>query len=45
MGKYVEVKIASGSEKEAREKTDEICRKLLANPVMEDFAYDLVRSE
>lgn len=45
MGKYVEVKIASVSEKEAREKTDEICRKLLANPVMEDFAYDLVRSE
>ena len=45
MGKYVEVKIAAGSDADARKTTEEICRKLLANPVMEDFAYELVKGE
>jgi phosphoribosylformylglycinamidine synthase len=42
MGKYVEVRIGAASEPQARKTTEEICRKLLANPVMEDFAYELV---
>jgi len=45
MGKYVEVRIDGGTEAEARTTTDEICRKLLANPVMEDFTYELVRGD
>ncbi len=41
MGKYIELKVAAKSESEARKTTEEICRKLLANPVMEDFTYDI----
>ena len=43
MGKYIEVTIDASTEAEARHTTEEICKKLLANPVMEDFAYDLVK--
>jgi phosphoribosylformylglycinamidine synthase subunit PurS len=42
MGKYIEVKIDGRSEADARKATEDICRKLLANPVMEDYAYELV---
>lgn len=41
MGKGVEMTIDAPSEKEARAVVDTVCRKLLANPVMEDFAYEL----
>lgn len=39
IGKFIEMKIDAPSETEARRVTEEICRKLLANPVMEDFRY------
>ena len=41
MGKYVEMKIASDDRAEAERITAEACRKLLANPVMENFHYTL----
>lgn len=41
MGKYVEMKIAAGDRAEAERITAEACRKLLANPVMENFHYTL----
>jgi phosphoribosylformylglycinamidine synthase subunit PurS len=41
MGKYVELRVESGSEDEARKKTEEVCRRLLANPVMEDYAFEI----
>lgn len=41
MGKYVEVTFDGVSAGEARQATEEMCRKLLANPVMEDFRYTL----
>lgn len=41
IGKFVELKIDTSSEEEARLVTDEICRKLLANPVMEDYSFDI----
>jgi len=41
MGKYIEMQLDAGSESEARKATEEICRKLLANPVMEDFTFDV----
>jgi phosphoribosylformylglycinamidine synthase subunit PurS len=44
MGKYVEAKIDAPTEAEARSMTETLCRKLLANPVMEDFAFDLVKA-
>jgi len=41
MGKYVEMKIASDDPAEAERITGEACKKLLANPVMENFHYTL----
>lgn len=41
MGKYVELQCNGNSEEEARRKTEEVCRKLLANPVMEDFHVEV----
>ena len=41
IGKLVEMQIACSSESEARQVTDEACKKLLANPVMEEYAFSL----
>lgn len=43
-GKLFEVDLAAGSEDEARRLLDELCRKLLANPVIEDYAIVRVDS-
>jgi phosphoribosylformylglycinamidine synthase len=45
MGKYIEVLVDSPTEAEAAATTDTICRKLLANPVMEDFSFEIERVE
>lgn len=41
-GKYIEVELAESDEAAAREKVDRICRDLLANTVIEKYAYDIV---
>ena len=41
IGKYIELRVDSASEAEARRKAEEVCRKLLANPVMEDYTFEL----
>ncbi len=41
MGKYVEMKISSDDRVEADRIASEACKKLLANPVMENFHYTL----
>jgi len=40
-GKYIEVKIAEKNIAAARKQIDEMCRKLLANPVIETYHFDL----
>lgn len=40
-GKYLEVRIIEAVRGAAEEKVQEMCRRLLANPVIEDFRYDL----
>lgn len=42
IGKYIELKIDASSENEARKVTEEVCHKLLANPVMEDYEFSIV---
>lgn len=37
MGKYIELKLDVPDEDSARRTSEEVCRRLLANPVMEDF--------
>jgi phosphoribosylformylglycinamidine synthase PurS subunit len=41
MGKYIEVRYDGVSEAGARKATEEMCKKLLANPVMEDYRFEL----
>ncbi|WP_219898382.1 phosphoribosylformylglycinamidine synthase subunit PurS [Phormidesmis priestleyi] len=41
IGKYVELTIAADSEDAARQQLDQICDQLLANPVIENYRFDL----
>ena len=41
MGKYLEVKIRADERSEAEAQVSEMCHKLLSNPVIEDFHFDL----
>jgi phosphoribosylformylglycinamidine synthase len=43
IGKSVQLTVEAGSEAEARKITEEACRKLLANSVMEDFTYTIAK--
>ena len=43
VGKYIEVRLQAGSEREARERVDAMCRQLLANHVIEDYRFDIER--
>jgi phosphoribosylformylglycinamidine synthase PurS subunit len=41
MGKYVEVKIEENEQNRAQEQVNEMCRKLLANPIIENYDFEL----
>jgi phosphoribosylformylglycinamidine synthase len=43
MGKYIELKVDAASEEEAKKTTEDVCKKLLANPVMEDYLFEIER--
>ncbi len=40
-GKYLEIKLEEHDRGQAQEKVREMCQKLLANPVIEDYRFDL----
>jgi phosphoribosylformylglycinamidine synthase PurS subunit len=40
-GKYIEVDLAESDEVRAREQVERICKELLANTVIENYAYEL----
>ena len=40
-GKYIEIRIQESDLKKARKQIDEMCRKLLANPVIENYRFEL----
>jgi len=40
-GKYLEVRLDAKDRKRAEKQLTEMCRKLLANPVIEDFRFEL----
>jgi phosphoribosylformylglycinamidine synthase PurS subunit len=40
-GKYIEVRIAEKDIGTARRQVDEMCRKLLANPIIENYRFEL----
>ena len=41
IGKYIELTLNADSEEAAREQLDRICDQLLANPVIENYRFDL----
>lgn len=46
VGKYMEIVLNDIDEKnEAAEMVEEMCEKLLANPVIEDYKYELMKME
>ena len=42
-GKYIEVDLAGTDEAQARAQVEKICKDLLANTVIENYAYELVK--
>jgi len=43
-GKFLEVTLRATERVEAERQVEEMCRRLLANPVIEDFRFTLARS-
>lgn len=41
MGKYIEVRMEAPSRKAAEGRVREMCEKLLANPVIEDYRFEI----
>jgi phosphoribosylformylglycinamidine synthase len=42
IGKYMEIRLDDGSREEASARVREMCEKLLANQVIEDFRFEVV---
>ena len=40
VGKVIEVDVDAASDDAARARVDEMCKKLLANPILEDYAIE-----
>ncbi len=40
-GKYMEIRVDAATKKKAEEQLTEMCKKLLANPVIEDFRFEV----
>ena len=43
-GKYMEITLDAGSSADAEAQVAEMCRKLLANPVIEDFRFEVTEA-
>jgi phosphoribosylformylglycinamidine synthase PurS subunit len=41
VGKFIEVELEGGSEAEVQRKIDEACHKLLSNPVIEEYSFEI----
>ena len=41
VGKFLEVRVAESSRQWAEQLVEELCQKLLANPVIEEYRYEL----
>ena len=41
VGKYLEMKVLEGDRSRAEKEVDSMCSKLLANPVIEDYRFEL----
>lgn len=41
IGKYIELTLTAATEADARSQVDQVCDQLLANPVIENYRFDL----
>lgn len=41
VGKYLEIELAGQDKEAARKQIDEACHKILSNPVIEDYRFEL----
>lgn len=41
IGKFITISVDANSESEANDKVEAACKKLLANPVIEDYSYTI----
>jgi phosphoribosylformylglycinamidine synthase subunit PurS len=41
VGKFIEIQLDAKNKAEAAKKTEEMCKKLLANPVIEVYSYEI----
>ena len=42
VGKHITIKLSAGSKEEAHTKIENACKKLLANPIMEGYKFEVV---
>ncbi|MGE5544425.1 MAG: phosphoribosylformylglycinamidine synthase subunit PurS [Bacillota bacterium] len=45
VGKYIEVRLDSPTRDDARRELDEMCARLLANPVIEEYRLEIVEDD
>jgi phosphoribosylformylglycinamidine synthase len=41
VGKYLEIELAGADRESARKQIDEACHKILSNPVIEDYRFEI----
>jgi phosphoribosylformylglycinamidine synthase subunit PurS len=41
VGKFMEIELESGNKAELQKKIDEACHKLLSNPVIEEYSFEV----
>ena len=44
LGKYIEIRLSTADSAAARDRVDEMCRRLLANEVIEDYRFEIEES-
>ena len=44
-GKYLEIELDAASESDARRQLSDMCERLLANPIIEEYSFDLECTE
>lgn len=42
IGKHLTIKLSANSKEEATTQVDEACKKLLANPIMEGYKFEII---
>ncbi|WP_366922862.1 phosphoribosylformylglycinamidine synthase subunit PurS [Metallumcola ferriviriculae] len=45
IGKYMELTVAADNRESAEQQVKEMCQRLLANPVIEEFTFDLAEAK